>query len=132
MIKLYDRILFADLILCEFFLEINCLQLINTDPSYKVGEHWLGFYFDNQRKCYFFDSFGHDPEYFGLENYVDKNSTEMESNQEQIQGFFSNTCGHYTILLYYFYYTIIQLSKPLLLGTIINNNNKTSKNNFFI
>ena len=71
--------------------------VLNTDPSYKVGEHWLGFYFDFHRKCFFFDSFGHDPEYFGLVNYVDKNSTEWESNQDQIQGFFSNTCGHYTI-----------------------------------
>jgi hypothetical protein len=27
--------------------------VLNTDPSYKVGEHLLGFYFDNQCKCFF-------------------------------------------------------------------------------
>ena len=66
--------------------------VLNTDPSYIVGEHWLGLATANN----FFDSFGHDPEYFGLENYVDRNSIEWESNQDKIQGFFSNTCGHHT------------------------------------
>ena len=71
--------------------------VVNTDPSYKVGEHWLGMYFDRYRKCYFFDSFRNEPDYFKLDQFVNKNSVEVESNYYQIQDFFSNTCGHYTV-----------------------------------
>jgi hypothetical protein len=76
--------------------------VLNTDPSYKVGEHWLGIYFDNRKKCYFFDSFGNEPEYFGLEKYINKYSVDCEFNNSQIQGVFSNTCGHFTIFFILF------------------------------
>jgi hypothetical protein len=62
-----------------------CL-VVNTDPSYKEGEHWLGMYFDRYKKCYFFDSFGNMPEYFGLLEYIDGFSSSMEYNEDQIQG----------------------------------------------
>jgi hypothetical protein len=71
--------------------------VLNTDPSYKEGEHWLGIYFDRKRKCYFFDSFGYEPTYFGLDFYMQKYASVIEFNKEQVQGFFSNTCGHYTV-----------------------------------
>ena len=73
-----------------------CL-VVNTDPSYKEGEHWLGMYFDRYKTCYFFDSYGNMPEYFGLLEYIDRFSSNMEYNKYKIQGFFSNTCGHYTV-----------------------------------
>ena len=65
--------------------------VVNTDPSYKVGEHWLGMYFDRYRKCYFFDSFRNEPDYFKLDQFVNKNSVEVEFNYYQIQDFFSPT-----------------------------------------
>ena len=71
--------------------------VINTDPSYKEGEHWLGFYFDWNRTCYFFDSFGNSPEYFNLCKYTKVFSNTVEYNEDQIQGFFTNTCGHYVV-----------------------------------
>ena len=78
--------------------------VLNTDPSYKVWEHWLGFYFDCHRKCFFFDSFGHDPEYFGLVNYVDKNSTVEQFCQqmEPIADPATNGGTGSATLLYYF------------------------------
>jgi hypothetical protein len=71
--------------------------VINTDPSYKEGEHWLGFYFDRNKTCYFFDSFGNSPEYFNLGKYTKTFSNSVEYNEDQIQGFFTNTCGHYVV-----------------------------------
>ena len=77
--------------------------VLNTDPSYREGEHWLGFYFDKRKKCYFFDSFGNEPVYFGLDQYIKKySSSSSEFNKNQIQGFLSNTCGHYTIFFILF------------------------------
>ena len=71
--------------------------VINTDPSYKEGEQWLGFYFDRNKTCYFFDSFGNSPEYFNLGKYTKTFSNSVEYNEDQIQGFFTNTCGHYVV-----------------------------------
>ena len=71
--------------------------VINTDPSYKVGEHWLGFIFDRDKTCYFFDSFGNSPEYFNLGKYTKRFANSVEYNDDQIQGFFTNTCGHYVV-----------------------------------
>lgn len=71
--------------------------VINTDPSYKVGEHWLGFFFDRDKTCYFFDSFGNSPEYFNLGKYTKRFANSVEYNDDQIQGFFTNTCGHYVV-----------------------------------
>jgi hypothetical protein len=32
--------------------------IVNTDPSYKSGAHWLAVYFDENRTVEFFDSYG--------------------------------------------------------------------------
>ena len=71
--------------------------VINTDPAFKKGEHWLGFFFDTHRTCFFFDSFGNNPEYFNLGKYINRFSNNVEFNDDQIQGFFTNTCGHYVV-----------------------------------
>ena len=47
-------------------------------------------YFDRYKTCYFFDSYGNMPEYFGLLEYIDRFSSNMEYNKDQIKGFFSN------------------------------------------
>ena len=44
--------------------------LTNTEPSYKKGEHWLALFFNKSRNCPFFDSYGHDPTYFNILNYI--------------------------------------------------------------
>jgi hypothetical protein len=54
-------------------------------------------YFDRYKTCFFFDSFGNMPEYFALLEYIDRFSSNMEYNEDQIQRSFSNTCGHYTV-----------------------------------
>ena len=54
-------------------------------------------YFDINETYYFFDSYGNKPEYFGLKNYINRFLFNLEYNEDQIQGFFSNTCGHYTV-----------------------------------
>jgi hypothetical protein len=53
-IGVFPRNQLPSIILC-------CLFCYYTDPSYKEGEDWLGFYFDRNKTCYFFDSFGNRP-----------------------------------------------------------------------
>ena len=88
--------------------------VVNTEPSYKEGEHWLALFFNKSRSCYFFDSFGHDPSFFNMTNYIKRFSSGLIYNREQIQGLFSETCGYYCV------YFILLMSRGFSLESIIS------------
>ena len=44
--------------------------IINTDPSYMSGEHWIAFYIDTAKRCVFFDSYGGVPSTFDISGYL--------------------------------------------------------------
>lgn len=74
-----------------------CSFVLNTHPSSKIGEHWIAFYFNQEKKCDFFDSFGLPPSYYNLEKYINKFSFSFNYNKIQLQNFFSSSCGYYCI-----------------------------------
>ena len=75
--------------------------ILNTETSSKSGEHWLAFYIDKKKFCYFFDSYGNKPSKFRLQNFLNSNFTNWTYNQTQLQGF-SDYCGYYCILFLLF------------------------------
>ena len=74
-----------------------CAFIINTESSDLPGQHWLGFYYDNEKCCTFFDSFGNSPQKFGLTKFLKKTSLALEFNKHRLQGELSFTCGHFCI-----------------------------------
>jgi hypothetical protein len=70
--------------------------ILNTDTSTEPGEHWLAVYVDQNNECYFFDSYGNSPKFFGLDNYFSQFKT-LTWNKIKLQGN-SNNCGLYCIL----------------------------------
>lgn len=74
-----------------------CSLVLNTHPSIQPGEHWLGLYFDENKKCDFFDSFGFSPAFYGLYNYINKFSFNLDFNKNQLQDYESDSCGYYCI-----------------------------------
>ena len=72
--------------------------ILNTDPSSERGKHWLAFYFNENKICYFFDSFGNSPKIFGLEKYILKNSKKFTFNKIRYQELFSQSCGYFCLL----------------------------------
>ena len=44
--------------------------VMNTHKSSQSGEHWLALYYDENGMCSFFDSFGMDPDFYGLKDYI--------------------------------------------------------------
>ncbi len=46
--------------------------VINTHTSKQKGEHWLAVFYEKDGSSVFFDSFGHDPQFYGLENFLEK------------------------------------------------------------
>ena len=86
------------------------LIICNTDPSYRSGEHWVLFLFNNDNSVDFFDSMGKEPGFYGLEftNLIEKYSNYFYMIDYQIQPIDSNLCGFYC--LSYAYLKCVNLS----------------------
>ena len=75
--------------------------VLNTHPRDKEGEHWLALYFNKDKKCFFFDSYGNHPSFFGLSTYIKDNSLHFSYNNRRLQGE-SRFCGIYCCLFLLF------------------------------
>lgn len=70
----------------------------NTDPVGEPGKHWIAFYFNENKHLDYFDSYGSSPEtYPKLNEFANLNSSTIVFNDRQLQGNFSDVCGHYCI-----------------------------------
>lgn len=74
------------------------IVIANTDSSYMPGTHWVAFYFSSKGTAEYFDSSGQYPHKKEFNNFLRRNSKRFTSNKQQIQGQFSNTCGHYCMV----------------------------------
>ena len=83
------------------------MLVVNTDPSYLPGKHWLAIYIDDGNHTLFFDSFGNHPDKFGerITNFIDRNSSTFQYLNIQIQSFCSAACGQFCIFF------LIQMDK---------------------
>ena len=71
--------------------------IFNSEPRVESGEHWLAVYFNKHGYAHFFDSYGHEPEFFGMEQYLNQTALGWTFNRRRIQGS-SDLCGLYCIL----------------------------------
>lgn len=69
-------------------------MILNTDPHNKPGEHWVALYFDQNKQCDYFDSFGMKPQE-NIQNYIDIYSTKFNYNNTLLQSFTTTTCGQF-------------------------------------
>jgi len=74
------------------------LMIVNTDPSYEAGEHWIAIYVDSTgHRGEFFDSFGRRPPPV-FEAYMNVNCWNYWSfNERQLQSITSSMCGYYCV-----------------------------------
>ena len=91
--------------------------IINNKPKNHPGEHWLAFYYDSNKVCYFFDSYGNNPEFYSLTSYIMNTSSSWYYNKKRLQGD-SNYCGLYSML----YLTFISRNKIKLFYDFFNEN----------
>ena len=103
--------------------------ILNNQKSTEIGEHWIAFYFDKQKKCEFFDSFGNSPNYYNLGNYLKKVSNGYKSfNKKKLQSDNSSFCGYYCILFLLFKARCFSLKKFLSYFKDSNSNDLLLKN----
>ena len=88
----------------HFSLNLNEFVIVNTEPSYLPGAHWVAFYKNKSQTIEFFDSFGMLPKYYtdNFVKFICKNSCKsfFLYNDNQIQSNYSNICGLYCLLFY--------------------------------
>lgn len=74
--------------------------VINTDPSYQPGTHWVAVYFPKERRspAEFFDSFGRAPFNKRFITFLTNNSDRYIYNAKQLQNHYSLMCGKYCCL----------------------------------
>ena len=79
------------------YMSRPALIVVNEDPDYMPGSHWMGIYIDCYGFAYFFDSFGRKPRK-NILDFLKRNSTMWSYNYRVIQDVASSVCGHYCIL----------------------------------
>lgn len=104
-----------------------CL-IINNQSSTQPGGHWIAAYFNKNRTCEFFDSYGNSPAFFELSNYLKHNSTSIFYNKTRLQSYSSENCGYFCILFLIFKsrnfsldYFLKNFREPNLNDNMINN-----------
>ena len=69
--------------------------VVNLDPHYKSGSHFVAFY-KTKTNIVYFDSFGKDPN-SELDEYLQKFNLPVEISKLKIQSNLSNFCGYFCI-----------------------------------
>ena len=73
--------------------------IINTDPHYKRGEHWIAIYFPSHGLPELFDSYGFSILIPELKTFIGNSA--YRYNNKLIQNNFSSVCGQYCIYFIY-------------------------------
>lgn len=83
---------------------IKCLTpqlfIINVDPSYKPGSHWIciALISNGKKKSYYFDSYGLPPVKLEFVKFMKKR---YQYSKKQLQHPFSTTCGQWCMFFAY-------------------------------
>lgn len=76
-----------------------CVYVVNTDVSYRPGQHWVAIILRNSSYGVFFDSFGRTPEEWGREfkDFMDFHVYRYDHFDVQIQSIDSSYCGLFVL-----------------------------------
>lgn len=78
--------------------KVPACMIVNSDPSFKQGAHWLALFIDENRNVEFFDSYGQEPEKYRLIfDFLKRYDTNLKKNNRQLQGPLSSTCGQFCL-----------------------------------
>ena len=79
--------------------------IINSDPSFLPGKHWIAVFFPPNSLPEFFDSLGRSPSHYSeklLNFLLEENSEGFVYNCKRLQPSHSSTCGLFCLYFLYF------------------------------
>ena len=74
--------------------------VINLDPSYKPGSHWVAVYFDKNGVGEYFDSFAGYPPH-EIVHFLRSHAKGWQYNHMQVQELHTTTCGQFVVFYIY-------------------------------
>lgn len=83
-------------------ISIPCGIVVNTDPDFKPGSHWVAIYIDKFRNGEYFDSYGLPPFVSHHQQFLRSNCKRLVYNTVEMQSLNSDVCGQYCLLYLYF------------------------------
>lgn len=75
--------------------------VVNTDPSYRSGEHWFAIIFPKYGQIEYFDAYGLSPINKEIREIWLTNKNKFIINRNKIQSINSTNCGKYAIFYIY-------------------------------
>lgn len=69
--------------------------VVNLDPSWEGGSHWVAMMINNRKPCEYFDSYGKKPPYSDFEHILNQ---EYYYNPKQLQHNLTTSCGQWAML----------------------------------
>lgn len=83
----------------------ECLLIVNDQPSYQNGNHWIAIYIpdDSGAPAEFFDSAGSHPDMYPEEiiDFITQSRSSYMYNTRRIQALSSVNCGYYCLFYLY-------------------------------
>ena len=74
--------------------------VINLDPSYKPGSHWVAVYFDRNDEGEYSDSFARYPPH-KVDHFLCSHAKGWQYNRMQVQEIYTTTCGQFVVFYIY-------------------------------
>jgi len=75
--------------------------ILNLDPHYKKGSHWIAIYVDQEGQGEFFDTYGRKPHKQLIRKYLRENCPTWTFNKKLIQSPYSSVCGQHCLHFLY-------------------------------
>lgn len=79
--------------------EKPCFLVINLDPSYLEGSHWVSVYLTpagSIQNSFYLDSYGKYPGTPEIVRFLNTNAEKWSYNRKILQSVFTDTCGYYS------------------------------------
>jgi hypothetical protein len=102
--------------------------IINEDPSFKQGSHWVAVFAKDAETVYYFDSFARKP-IESIEKYL-SNFAHVSKNSQSFQSLIGQTCGQYCI--FFIYYSSLGISYHNTLKILSNQENPDVYVQYFV
>ena len=94
-------VLACDQLTCVKMSRLPLMCIINTDPSWLSGQHWVALYITSDRIGCFFDSYGKKPDHPSfpqtIYNFLKLNCVRIQHSARQVQGHNTITCGEHCL-----------------------------------
>lgn len=88
--------------------------VVNLSKHNESGSHWIAIYISEDKRAYYFDSFGFGINNTFIDSFLNQHSIHIAHNRKQLQHITSNKCGRFCCVF------IVSLLNDVSIRTFLN------------